>query len=79
MDDIFAYLKHDKLPEYRKEAHKEHCRITYYYLDSNDVMYRKTYTGPDLRVVHESRVQDILKKLHEGSCGYHSGGRSLAH
>lgn len=29
-------------------------------------------------MVHEDQVESILDELHSGSCGAHSGGRSLA-
>ncbi|KAH7851147.1 hypothetical protein Vadar_007795 [Vaccinium darrowii] len=79
MDEIYAYLKHEKLPTDRKEAHKVRCKASYFYLDQSDKMYRRSFMGPDLKVVHDSQIESILRELHEGSSGCHSDGRSLAH
>uniref|UniRef100_A0A2N9FTJ7 Uncharacterized protein n=1 Tax=Fagus sylvatica TaxID=28930 RepID=A0A2N9FTJ7_FAGSY len=35
--------------------------------------------GPYLLCVHPSLVDDLLYEIHEGICGSHTGGRSLAH
>uniref|UniRef100_A0A2N9H312 Uncharacterized protein n=1 Tax=Fagus sylvatica TaxID=28930 RepID=A0A2N9H312_FAGSY len=40
---------------------------------------RKSYTGPYLLCVHPDVVPDLLYEIHEGVCGGHTGGRSLAH
>ncbi|KAG5516717.1 hypothetical protein RHGRI_037452 [Rhododendron griersonianum] len=78
MDPLISYLKHAVLPSDRKEAHKIRCQSASYFLDPSGVLYRRSYTGPDLRVVHDQEVPGILKELHGGSAGCHSGGRSLA-
>lgn len=79
MDEIYAYLKHEKLPTDTKEAYRVRCKASYFYLDPSDQMYRRSFTGPDLKVVHDSQVENVLRELHEGSSGCHSGGRSLSH
>ena len=35
--------------------------------------------GPYLLCVHADIVEDLLFEIHEGICGSHTGGRSLAH
>ncbi|XP_058180125.1 uncharacterized protein LOC131298668 [Rhododendron vialii] len=77
LDPATDYLKNQVLPPNRREAHKLRCRAANYFLDPNDNLYRQTFTGPDLRVVHEDHVTTVLEELHSGSCGAHSGGRSL--
>ncbi|RVX23644.1 Gag-Pol polyprotein [Vitis vinifera] len=42
-------------------------------------MYKRSFTGPYLRYLGHSEAQYVLAELHEGICGNHSGGRSLAH
>ncbi|XP_058180145.1 uncharacterized protein LOC131298686 [Rhododendron vialii] len=74
MDPIIAYLKAQTLPPNKKEAHKVRCQAANYYLGTHDVLYRRTFTGPDLGVVHEDQVPSVLEELHAGSCGAHSGG-----
>lgn len=78
MDPIISYLKHNALPANRKEAHKIRCQSASYFLDTSGVLYRRYFTGPDLRVIHKLEVPGILQELHDGSYGCHSGGRSLA-
>lgn len=79
MDPVITYLKNQTLPPSKKEAHKVRCQVANYYLGAHDVLYCRTFTGPDLWVVHEDQVASVLDELHAGSCGAHSGGRSLAH
>lgn len=33
--------------------------------------------GPNLRVLHEKEIPQVLHEFHEGSCGWHLGGRFL--
>ncbi|KAL0447284.1 UNVERIFIED_CONTAM: hypothetical protein Slati_1856300 [Sesamum latifolium] len=43
-----------------------------------DELYKRTIDGPLLKCLDEERAKYVLRKIHEGSCGNHSGGRSLA-
>ncbi|XP_058180011.1 uncharacterized protein LOC131298545 [Rhododendron vialii] len=78
LDPVIDYLKNQVLPPNKREAYKLHCRAANFFLGPNDNLYRRTFTGPDLRVVHDDLVPAVLEELHSGSCGAHSGGRSLA-
>nr|CAN61463.1 hypothetical protein VITISV_005681 [Vitis vinifera] len=42
-------------------------------------LYKRSFTGPYLRCLDRSEAQYILAELHEGVCGNHPGGQSLAH
>ncbi|KAI8555233.1 hypothetical protein RHMOL_Rhmol05G0158700 [Rhododendron molle] len=53
IDPLIAYLKHATLPTDCKEAHKIRCPSASYFLDPTGVMYRRSYIGPDLCVIHE--------------------------
>ncbi|XP_058216855.1 uncharacterized protein LOC131327735 [Rhododendron vialii] len=79
LDPVIAYLKNQVVPTNKREAYKLRCRAANFFLGPNDDLYRRTFTGPDLRVVHDDLVQAVLEELHSGSCGAHLGGRSLAH
>lgn len=48
-------------------------------IGSDQKLYMRSFSGPYLRCVHPKKVQDVLFELHEGSCGSHTDGRSLAH
>lgn len=77
MDEIVAFLKHDTLPSDKKVAHRVRSKAAYYWLSDNSQLYRKSFTGPYLRVIHPTEVPTILTELHSVSCGCHSSGRSL--
>ncbi|RVW99982.1 Transposon Ty3-I Gag-Pol polyprotein [Vitis vinifera] len=42
-------------------------------------LYKRSFTGPYLRCLGHSEARYVLAELHEGICGNHAGGRSLAH
>jgi hypothetical protein len=43
-----------------------------------DKLYKRGFSTPLLLCVGELESQRIMKEIHEGSCGNHIGGRSLA-
>ncbi|XP_058211749.1 uncharacterized protein LOC131323931 [Rhododendron vialii] len=77
MDEIVSFLKDDTLPSDKKEAHRVRSKAAYYWISEHGQLYRKSFTGPYFRVVHPTEIPIILTELHSGSCGCHSGGRSL--
>uniref|UniRef100_A0A2N9FLW9 Uncharacterized protein n=1 Tax=Fagus sylvatica TaxID=28930 RepID=A0A2N9FLW9_FAGSY len=79
MSPILAYLKNDILPADRKEADRIRRVAPRYWVSKEGNLYRRSYTGPYLRCVHPDTVQNLLWEIHEGVCGGHTGGRSLAH
>ena len=79
MDPIAAFLSSDQLPEEKKEAHKLRNKAMRYYLDPQGGLHKKSLSGPYLECVHPDKVEELLAEIHEGSCGAHSSGRSLAH
>uniref|UniRef100_A0A2N9FJ95 Integrase catalytic domain-containing protein n=1 Tax=Fagus sylvatica TaxID=28930 RepID=A0A2N9FJ95_FAGSY len=79
MDPILNYLTKDVLPEDQKEAAKIRRDATRYWVSREGKLYKKSYTGPYLLCVHPNVVPDLLYEIHEGVCGGHTGGRSLAH
>lgn len=74
-----AYLKDDILLKDEWEARKIILKSSKFVLGKDRSLYRWLWTGPMLKVVHPSDVQLILQNLHEGSCGSHAGGQTLAH
>ncbi|KAM2938293.1 hypothetical protein FF1_038103 [Malus domestica] len=44
----------------------------------NGILVRRFYTGPHLRCLAPPDDLKVLSSIHEGVCGNHSGGRSLA-
>ena len=78
MDEIVVYLKQDKLPEDREQAR----RVKYYaehYLLLNDKLYNREVLTPLLRCLDDKKAKEVLSEIHDGVCGNHTGGQSLAH
>ena len=79
MDSITRFLKKDILPEERIEAGKIRRKATSYWLSENHKIYKRSFSGSYLLCVHPELIESLLEELHEGICGSHIGGRSLAH
>ena len=79
MDTITQFLKENILPEEKIEADKIQKRATSYWLSEDSKLYRRSFSGPYLLCVHPDQTESLLEEMHEGICGSHTGGRSLAH
>ena len=78
MNLIIQFLKEDILPE-EIEADKVRRKATRYWLFENQKLYKHFFSRPYLLCVHPKLTELLLEELHEGICGSHTGGRSLAH
>ncbi|RVW82241.1 Transposon Ty3-I Gag-Pol polyprotein [Vitis vinifera] len=76
--DIAEYLRTGTLPEDPKQAHKIRVQAARFTL-IGEHLYKRSFTGPHLRCLGHPEAQYVLAELHEGICGNHTGGRSLAH
>ena len=54
-------------------------KATSYWLSEDSKLYRRSFSGPYLLCVHPDQTELLLEEMHEGICGSHTGGRSLAH
>ncbi|KAI5348489.1 hypothetical protein L3X38_001376 [Prunus dulcis] len=45
----------------------------------NDVLYKRGYTTPYLKCITVAQEDYVLREIHGGVCGDHSGYRSLAY
>ena len=79
MDLILDYLKNNKLPEDRKAADLIKRKALKYWVSREGSLYKQSFSGPCLLCVHLDLVKNLLYEIHEGICGSHIGGRSLAH
>ncbi|CAL8167674.1 unnamed protein product [Prunus armeniaca] len=77
MDLIHAHLTDDTLPTDKTEAKVVRQRSARYLL-LQGVLYRRSYSLLLLRCVTPQQGDYILREIHEGACGDHSGSRSLA-
>lgn len=78
MDNIVKYLQMGKLPDDEKNAYKVRVQATRFTL-SNDRLYKRSFGGPYLRFLNDLETKYLLVEFHEGVCGNHSSGRTLAH
>ena len=74
---ILRYLKMGLLPQDKREARKVRYRSNRYLLQG-DVLYKRGFTFPLLRCLTLEEGEYVLREIHEGVCGNHSGPRSLA-
>ncbi|XP_075654733.1 uncharacterized protein LOC142624884 [Castanea sativa] len=79
MNPIIDFLVEDRAPEDEKEAAKVRRTFARYWLSANRKLYRRSFEGPYLQCIRPSQAKELLAELHEGVCGSHVGGRSLAH
>ncbi|XP_024044385.1 uncharacterized protein LOC112100156 [Citrus clementina] len=78
MDPIVSYLRDGVLPPDKLRARKIRAQASRYTM-IDGVLYRRGYTLPFLRCLDDDDADYVLREVHEGICGNHSGGRSLAH
>ena len=78
MTPIVAYLNDGRLLEERDEARKLRIRSTKYVL-IDEVLYKRGFSQPYLRCLALDEANYVLRKVHEGACGNHSGVRALVH
>ena len=78
MSGIKEYLQTNALHEESKHAHKIRVQTARFTL-IGECLYKRSFAGPYLRCLEHLEAQYVLAELHEGICGNHSGGRSLAH
>ena len=79
MDLIIEFLAEDRVLDDESEANKIHRIASRYWLSADRKLYRRSFGGPYLLCLHLEKVNALLVELHEGMCGDHAGGRSLAH
>ncbi|KAK3025881.1 hypothetical protein RJ639_042310 [Escallonia herrerae] len=77
MDMIVKYLSTCELPSERHEARNLGVKAARYPLVDR-VLYKKSFSLPYLRCLRPSESLYELQEVHEGICGQHLGGRTLA-
>ena len=79
MDPIINFLAKDRVLNDEKEADRVHWVAARYWLSADHKLYQMSFEGPYLLCLCPEKVNELLAKLHEGVCGSHVEGRSLAH
>jgi len=78
MDPIIRYLVGGELPEEKQQAKKIKYQAARYTMH-DDVLYRRGYSTPLLRCLGAEEAKRVLSEVHDGVCGNHAGGQSLAY
>ncbi|XP_057803713.1 uncharacterized protein LOC131019046 [Salvia miltiorrhiza] len=78
MTPIMEYLERDILPDDWNDAHRIKAQAARFCIIRGK-LYKRSFTGPYLKCINPAEARYVLSELHEGECGNHSGGRSLAH
>ena len=79
MDLIIDFLTEDRVPDDEKEAKKIRQVTSWYWLSADRKLYQRSFGGPYLLCLYPKKVNELLSELHDGVCGSHVGGHSLAH
>ena len=78
MNKIETYLRTESLLEESKQTHNIRVQAARFTL-IGDILYKKSFRGSYIRCLNNMKTQYVLTKLHEGVCGNHAGGQTLAH
>ena len=78
MDPIWLYIATRELPNDRGKAHKIQIQLARFSLVDGQ-LYKRSLGGPYLKCLTPEQGQYVLAELHEGICGNHPRGRTLAH
>ncbi|KAI5313252.1 hypothetical protein L3X38_042426 [Prunus dulcis] len=76
-DPIIDYLTNGNLPTDKSEARKVQQKAARYYMLGNKLI-RRSYSSFHLTCIKYPQTLEVFCKIHDGECGNHSGGRSLA-
>ncbi|KAL2227669.1 UNVERIFIED_CONTAM: Retrovirus-related Pol polyprotein from transposon [Sesamum indicum] len=77
MTEIIRYLGEGILPNDPQAAKRVKFRATRFTMLDGQ-LYKRTADGPLLKCLEGERALYVMREIHEGSCGNHSGARSLA-
>ena len=75
---LISYLKNGMLPNGKDAARKLKVQASRFIL-IKDVLYKRGFSRPYLRCLVPEEAEYVMREVHEGICGNHSGARSLVH
>ena len=78
MDPIVQYINTGELPNERYKAHKIQIHSARFSL-VNGQLFKRSLDGSYLKCLTTEYGQHVLVELHEGICGNHPSGRTLAY
>ncbi|XP_065635387.1 uncharacterized protein LOC136070035 [Quercus suber] len=75
---LTSFLKNGILPNEKEAARKLKVQAARFVL-IRDVLYKRCFSRPYLRCLGPEEADYVIREVHEGICGNHSGSRSLVH
>lgn len=78
MHDIVRYLQTGELPKEKNLVHKVQVQAARFTM-IEDCLYRRSFGGPYLKCLGDSKAQYVLVELHEGVCDNYAGICTLEH
>ena len=78
MSPTIRYLKEGKLLADKTEAHKLRIRVSHFQL-LGGTLYKMGFSRTHLRCLSLEEANYVIREVHEGVYGNHSGARALAH
>ena len=75
---IASYLKNGVLPDGKEATRKLKVQAERFVLIKL-VLYKRGFSRPFLRCLGNEEADYVMREVHEGICGNHSGSRSLVH
>ena len=78
MMPITKYLEEGTLPTDPVEARKLKVQSTRFVMIQG-ILYKRGFSLPYLRYLDQLEAEYVMREVHEGICGNHSGARSLLH
>ena len=76
MTSIILFLLDGHLPQDTNEVSQIRKRAARFTI-LNDTLYKRGFSMPYLKCVHQDEAKYILEEIHEGVCGDYAGPRSL--
>ncbi|XP_057721342.1 uncharacterized protein LOC130935562 [Arachis stenosperma] len=71
------FIKHGKIPKEEKNPRPFQRRASFFTIIGDD-LYRRGFSQPLLKCLGDEEATLAMEETHEGICGTHIGGRSLA-
>ena len=75
---LIAYLRIGILPDEKDAARKMKVQASRFML-IRDVLYKRGFSRSYLRCLSHDEADYVMREVHEGICGNHTGARSLVH
>ena len=75
---MIAYLRSGILLDGKDAARKMKVQASRFVL-IEDVLYKRGFSRPYLRCLSHDEADYVIREVHEGICGNHSGARSVVH